>query len=429
MFFSVKRKRGCVKIVKNKRLTELSMIQDLKAPEKVILPMNMHIGKPARVIVTIGESVKIGTLIGAKDGAISANIHSSVSGTVEKIEQRVIGNIKTTVVVIRNDFKDTYEIPQSEPEDVVSALKDNGIVGMGGAGFPTDVKFFLKEQQYVETLIINAVECEPFVTADRRIILEYTKAIIEGITLFQEMLSIKQCVIAIGQSSTEAIAHLQSKIENHCIDLKIVPSKYPQGAEKLVIKTVTGKELPKGKLPIDLNVVIINVSTLLGSFYAFKENLPLTERIITVSGHSIKHPQNLRVRIGTPIDHVIEGCGGFIESPAKLINGGPMMGKMIQNLNEPVTKTTSLVLALTSAEVNSGRTQNCIRCSECINTCPVNLQPISISHAYRSGNVSEMKRLGVLNCIDCGACSYICPSKIDILDDIRAAKQKVLEEL
>ncbi|WP_086314995.1 electron transport complex protein RnfC [Enterococcus sp. 7F3_DIV0205] len=427
MFFRMKGKLGGVMVQKNKWLTKLESITELSAPKQIILPMNMHIGKPAKIVVSIGQEVKIGTLIGAKDGLISANIHSSVSGTVEKIEQRIIGVNEVSVVVIKNDFKDTYEIPQSRNENIVDLIKNNGIVGMGGAGFPTDVKFLFKEQQQMETLIINAVECEPFVTADRRIIIEQLNDFIEGISLLQEMLSIKQCVIAIESSSEEAILKLNAKIDNDRIKLKILPNHYPQGAEKIVIKAVLGTELPVGKLPIDLNVGIMNVSTVLATFHALKENRPLIDRVVTVSGTPIKTPQNLRVRIGTPIEHVIEACGGFIESPMKLINGGPMMGKVIQNLDEPVTKTTSLILALTREEAEIPEEQNCIRCSECVNACPVNLQPISISNAYRAGDIEETKRLGVLNCIDCGACSYICPSKIDILGDIRAAKQKVLE--
>ncbi|MBO0441213.1 electron transport complex subunit RsxC [Candidatus Enterococcus ikei] len=427
MFFRIKRKLGGVRIAKNKWLTKLETITELSSPKQIILPMNMHIGKPAKIVVSIGQQVKIGTMIGAKDGLISANIHSSISGTVEKIEQRIIGTAEVSVVIIKNDFKDTYEIPQINNENLVETIKNNGIVGMGGAGFPTDVKFLLKEHQQMETLIVNAVECEPFVTADRRIIIEQMNDFIEGINMLQEMLSIKQCVIAIESSSEEAVQKLEAKIDNNRIKLKILPNHYPQGAEKIVIKAVLGKELPAGKLPIDLNVGIINVSTVLATFHALKENRPLIDRVVTVSGTPIKHPKNLRVRIGTPVEHVIEACGGFIESPMKLINGGPMMGKVIQNLDEPVTKTTSLILALTKEEAKIPEEQNCIRCSECVNACPVNLQPISISNAYRAGDIEETKRLGVLNCIDCGACSYICPSKIDILSDIRAAKQKVLE--
>ncbi|MEI5994117.1 electron transport complex subunit RsxC [Candidatus Enterococcus mansonii] len=427
MLFKIKRKLGGVYVPKNKWLTKLEGIKDIEAPKFIVLPMNMHIGKPAKIVVSVGQKVKIGTLIGEKDGLISANIHSSISGTVEKIEQRVISNREVPVVVIKNDFEDTYELFQPIGENLVEIIKSNGIVGMGGAGFPTDVKFLLKEHQAIDTLIINAVECEPFVTADRRIILESMNEFINGIKLLQETLSIKQCVIAIESSSEEAVHKLKEKIDNHRIKLAILPNYYPQGAEKIVIKAVLGKELPLGKLPIDLNTAIMNVSTLFAAAQALKENRPLIDRIVTVSGTPIKHPQNIRVKIGTPIEHVIEACGGFVESPMKLINGGPMMGKLIQNLDEPVTKTTSLILALTKEEANVPEEENCIRCSECVNACPVNLQPISISNAYRSGNIEETKRLGVLNCIDCGACSYICPSKIDILGDIRAAKQKVLE--
>lgn len=426
MILNIKRKLGGVMVQKNKWSTKLETIKVLQAPKQIILPMNMHIGKPAKIVVSIGQKVKIGTLIGEKDGLISANIHSSVSGTVEKIEERTIGNSEVSVVIIKNDFQDTYEVPRLISENIVETIKNNGIVGMGGAGFPTDVKFLLKEHQQIETLIINAAECEPFVTADRRIIIEELNEFIEGIRLIQTSCSIKQYVVAIERSSEEAIQKLKEKIDEKHIKLAILPNHYPQGGEKIVIKAVLGRELPVGKLPIDLNAGIMNVSTVLATLHALKENRPLIDRVVTVSGTPIKHSQNLRVRIGTPIEHVIEACGGFIESPMKMINGGPMMGKVIQSLDEPVTKTTSLILGLTREEAKIPEEQNCIRCSECINACPVNLQPISISNAYRARDIEETKRLGVLNCIDCGACSYICPSKIDILGDIRAAKQKVL---
>lgn len=426
MSFYIKRKLGGIYMPKNKRLTRSKKIKSVVKPKRIILPLNMHIGKPAQLAVSVGQRVKIGTLVGTKDGLISANIHSSVSGHVEVIEERVIGDRQTTVVVIKNDFKEDHEqAPFSN--DVVESIRNSGIVGMGGAGFPTDVKFLIKENQKIKTLIINAAECEPFVTADTRIIIAHLNELIRGIKRLQKLLKIRHCVIAVEESSEEVVQMLQEKVDNRRIFLKILPSFYPQGAEKVIIKSVLGKEIPAGKLPIDLNTVIINVSTLLAVTRALKKNQPLYERVVTVSGTPIKEPHNLRVRIGTPIEDLIEACGGFVETPMKVLNGGPMMGKLVQTLGEPITKTTSLILALNQKEALVSKEQNCIRCSECVNACPVSLQPVSISNAYRSNNLEELRRLGVLNCIDCGACSYICPSKINLLEDIRAAKLELIK--
>lgn len=421
MYFN--NKLGGVHLVKNKKWTENKKIKQLKPPKYIILPMNMHIGAEAQVVVSIGEKVKIGTLIGKKMDFISANIHSSVSGEVTKIEKKQLGNNETTVVVIKNNFKDTTVYDNLCGDSLAQLVESAGIVGMGGAGFPTNVKLALKKNQKIKTLIINAAECEPNVTADRRLIIENTTEFIKGIQKIQKKMHVKKCVIAIEESSHRTIACLKRKVAStRGIQLHILPNHYPQGAEKIVIKAVTDRELPAGKLPIDLSILLLNVSTVFAISQVIHKNKPVIERVVTVSGSPLKSPANFNVRIGTPIEHLIDACGGFKVIPGKLLNGGPMMGKLIYSLDEPVTKTTSLILALHPKESKIEKASNCIRCTSCINVCPINLQPLLIHNAYQKSDIETLKSLGVENCIDCGACTYICPSKINLVQDIRAAK-------
>lgn len=422
-----------ITVKKNKKHTENKAIEQATIPRKMMFPMNMHIGKPAEVIVSIGDQVQIGTLIGRKSGMISSNIHSSVSGKVISVEEREISGKYVNTVVIENDFKDTWYLNSGliecrSSEQLIEKVRVSGIVGLGGATFPTDVKLMTSKNKTFNHLIINGAECEPFVTADRRIIIEKSEELIRGITLIYSFLEIEEVYIAIEKNSNIAKEVLNEKLLNYPkIKLKELPDSYPQGAEKTLTKSVLGKEIPAGKLPIDIETLIINISTVFAIYQSVFNNRQLIERVVTVSGSPIKEPKNLLVRIGTSVQSIIEDCGNFIEPVGKLINGGPMMGKIISNLNEPVTKGTSLILALNQEESQVSVATNCIKCSQCITVCPINLQPILISQAYENKNFKEAEDLGALNCIDCGACSFICPSKIDILGNIKAAKSEILK--
>lgn len=424
MFFKfIKKNKGAI-ISKEKRYTENIVIEDMKAPAFIVLPMNMHIGKEAEIVAKEGQLVKIGTLIGKKSAFISANIHSSISGKVIKIEKRTIYGNETNCVIIQNDYKEDVELIKETENQLMLATANAGIVGMGGAGFPTEVKLIQEEHTPIKHLIVNAAECEPYGTADRRIIIEETRKLIAGIQLLKKHFGEVETSIAIESSSTEAVRILSSISKD--LSVVLLPESYPQGAEKVIIESVMGEQVPAGKLPKDVGAVVINISTVYAIYQAMIEKKCLTERIVTVTGSPISEPKNIRVKIGTTIEHVIDNCGGFSQSPEKLINGGPMMGKLVRNLNEPVTKTTSLILALSAKELNTGDEQNCIRCSSCITTCPVNLQPVLISQAFRENNLALAEKLGALQCIDCGGCSYVCPSKIHLLADIKQAKKEIM---
>lgn len=431
--FKKTKKTSGVHVPKNKLLTEDKAIEYATVPKTLYFPMDMHIGKPADIVVMIGDKVKIGTLIGRKSGMISANIHSSISGRVRSIETRKILGKMSTVVVIDNDFKDQWILTDNgiecnSREQFLEKIKATGIVGLGGATFPTDVKLNAPDNKEFKHLIINVAECEPFATADRRLILEHLNEIINSIEIIASFLKIDEIYIAVEKNSSTAIDSLEKKILHYPkIKLTELPNNYPQGAEKTLTKSVLGKEIPAGKLPIDIGTLIINAATVYSIYQAVFKNQPLIERIVTVSGSPVNQQKNLLVRIGTPIQSIIEDCGNFSDPVGKLLNGGPMMGRIIDNLNEPITKGTSLILALSQQEAQVSKETNCIKCSQCINICPINLQPILISQAYQKGNLNEAENLGALNCIDCGACSFICPSRIDILGNIKAVKNEIMQ--
>ncbi|MGM0308559.1 electron transport complex protein RnfC [Enterococcus sp. AZ045] len=416
----VKKRLNGVYLDKNKH-TAQQAIEKLTPPKKIILPMSMHLGKPAKVVVEVGDKVAIGTLIGEKDGPISANVHSSVAGVVKKIENRMVNHRSTEVVIIENDFSDRMELLHTKNKVLHNIVANAGIVGMGGAGFPTDLKLLPKEKQKIHTLIINAAECEPSITSDRRLLIEDTEQMI------LDTYQIPKARIAIEKSSVQVIEHLHKHLIDPRIQLHILGNLYPQGAEKLVIKHVLSQEIPKSKLPFDVGVITLNVATIHSILSAALKQVASFERVVTVSGTPIKEGKNLRVRIGTPVEELIDACGGFVSSPLKVLNGGPMMGKLIQSLDEPVTKTTNLILALSAAEAMIPKEQKCIKCSECVNACPIGLHPILISQAYRHQDLQTAEQLGALNCLECGACSFICPSKINLLKDIRAVKNQIME--
>ena len=333
----------------------------------------------------------------------------------------MVNHRSTEVVIIENDFSDRMELLHTKNKVLHNIVANAGIVGMGGAGFPTDLKLLPKEEQKIHTLIINAAECEPSITSDRRLLIEDTEQMI------LDTYQIPKARIAIEKSSVQVIEHLHKHLIDPRIQLHILGNLYPQGAEKLVIKHVLSQEIPKGKLPFDVGVITLNVATIHSIFSAALKQVASFERVVTVSGTPIKEVKNLRVRIGTPVEELIDACGGFVSSPLKVLNGGPMMGKLIQSLDEPVTKTTNLILALSAAEAMIPKEQKCIKCSECVNACPIGLHPILISQAYRHQDLQTAEQLGALNCLECGACSFICPSKINLLKDIRAVKNQIME--
>nr|WP_231631576.1 electron transport complex subunit RsxC [Halolactibacillus sp. JCM 19043] len=406
----------------------------MEAPlsEKMIYPMNMHIGKPAEPIVEVGDDVKMGQLIAEKQGFVSANIYSSVSGTVESIEEKPSMHGPHLAIVIKNDFKDTPAPALTSTQedltsqDKLSLIERAGIVGMGGATFPTHVKLSPPKGKAIDTLIINGAECETYSTADHRLMIESAEEIVAGIKELLTLFPIKQTYIAIESNVHDSVCALKQAIgDDERIQIKELETIYPQGAEKRLIKTLVNREVPSGGLPLDVHTIVANVSTVRAAHLAIQKGLPLMDRVTTVTGEPIKDPQNFRVRIGTPIQVLIDACGGFVEKTGKMLHGGPMMGKPITSGQVPITKGTSVISFLPKEEVKVDERTPCIKCAECLNVCPVNLQPILISNAYEQGDIDEAERLGAMDCIDCGNCSYICPANIPLLDNIRQAKTEI----
>lgn len=428
----LKYKRGGAYTEERKSRTEKKSIIDAPLSETMIYPMNMHIGKPADPIVEVGDNVKMGQLIAQKRGFVSSNIFSSVSGTVEAIKEMPTMHGPHLAIVIKNDFKD-IKAPTLEKtheslstEDKLTRIEQAGIVGMGGATFPTHVKLSPPKGKSIDTLIINGAECETYSTADHRLMIESAEEIVSGIKELLTLFPIKQTYIAIETNVHDSVAALKQAIGNDKrIQIKELETIYPQGAEKRLIKTLLNREVPSGGLPLDVHTIVANVSTVRAVYLAIQKGLPLMDRVTTVTGEPIKDPQNFRVRIGTPVQVLIDACGGFVEKTGKMLHGGPMMGKPITSGQVPITKGTSVISFLPKEEVKVDERTPCIKCAECLNVCPVNLQPILISNAYEQGDIDEAERLGAMDCIDCGNCSYICPANIPLLDNIRQAKTEI----
>ncbi|WP_017471581.1 electron transport complex subunit RsxC [Amphibacillus jilinensis] len=432
MLLQLMKKREGAYTVERKRRTEHKPTEEASVPEYLIYPLSMHIGAPAKPVVEKGDYVKIGTLIAEKEGFISANVYASISGQVKEISDQPTMNGKGPCIVIKNDYQDVYEAPLlSEGEELTvdqkkSLIEQAGVVGMGGATFPTSVKLSPPPEKSIDTLIINGAECEPYSTSDHRLMVEYAEQLIEGIRVLHEVLPVTKTYIAIESNTHESVAVMKAAIEDvDHIEIKELETIYPQGSEKSLIKNLTGREVPPGGLPADVHTLVTNVATTFAIYEAVRLGRPLTKRITTITGEPIKEPKNLWVRIGTPIQHLIEECQGFQSKTGKMIHGGPMMGKPLTSGQVPITKGSSVITFLEKEEAVRSERTPCIQCAECLHVCPVSLQPILISNAYENGDIDQAEKLGAMDCIDCGNCSYICPSKIPLLDNIRSAKSEI----
>lgn len=418
----------------SKGASATKQIERMPAPETVSISLAQHIGKPAIPTVNVGDVVAAGQLIASADGFVSANIYASVSGTVTSVsEMRATPMGKCAHIVIANDGK--YESVNLEPisdptkENIIERIKLAGIVGMGGAGFPTHVKVSPKDK--VDTLIINAAECEPYITCDHRIMLEYTAQFVEGARLLMKALDLDKVYIGVETNKQDAIDALNAYVaEKSLNDVVVIPlkPKYPQGAEKQLIYAVTKRKVPVGGLPSAVGCVVDNVHTALATYFAVFEGKPLYERIMTVTGDGIKEPKNLLVSNGTLYDKVLEFCGGFsTDNVAKLISGGPMMGISVMNGECATTKTTSCLLALTPHGANLTEPTECINCSKCASVCPMNLMPMFIDSALANADIDTTIKYGVLSCIECGSCAFICPASRPLVQTMKLAKKKIKE--
>lgn len=401
----------------------------MSTPKTVTIPTVMHIGAPANVIVKVGDHVDIGTLIAEQNGFVSSPVFSSVSGTVAAIEDILLSNgNKAPAVKIETDglstVAETVKAPVVESkEDLLNAIKNSGIVGLGGAGFPTYVKFSVKESQKISNLIINGAECEPYITSDSVTMVQSADDIAYAIEILDKYFNFEKVVIGIEKNKPDAINNMKAiAAENEKITVDVLLTLYPQGAEKVLVYHTTGKQIGDGKLPIDVDCVVCNVTTIAAIGKYLKTGMPLVEKCVTVDG-SVNEPQNVIVPIGTAIGEVFEFCGGFKEEPKKVIFGGPMMGITAPNLNTPVIKNTNAIVALAEKDAKVPNPSACIRCGACANHCPFGINPTIIAKALKAGDIDTLKECGTTLCMECGCCSFVCPAKRPIVQNNRLAKQ------
>lgn len=412
-------------------------IEELELPAVVNIPVAQHIGAPSVPVVAKGDKVKAGTLIAKSSGFVSANIHSSVSGTVSKIDAipdsfgyprqgiiiQVEGDewepeIDRSTDLVRN-------ISLSGPE-IVQKIQDAGVVGMGGATFPSHVKLVPPKGMTAEYLLINGVECEPYLTSDHRLMLEKTDEILVGTSLLMKALGVEKAIVGIENNKPDAINRMRDRVTGFSgISVQPLKVKYPQGGEKQLIKAATGREVPSGALPISVGCVVSNVGTAFAVYEAVQKNKPLIERVVTITGKSLLQPSNLKARIGTPLSALVARAGGLPDDTGKVVSGGPMMGKAIASLDVPVTKGTSGVLILPGNEAKRGERKACIRCSRCTNVCPMGLEPYLLMTVSEKGILDRAEEERIMDCIECGSCSYTCPSDRPLLDFIRFGKSRV----
>jgi H+/Na+-translocating ferredoxin:NAD+ oxidoreductase subunit C len=413
-------------------------IEKLPIPKQAFIPVSQHLGAPANVLVKKGDQIKTGQIIAKGEAFISANIHSSVTGTVFKVDNVIDTSGYRRLAVIINveeeevweDGIDTTDTLVKEcnlsAKEITEKLKANGIVGLGGATFPSHVKLMVPEGKTAEYLIINAVECEPYLTADHQLMLEKAEEMMIGVTILMKGLNAKKALIGIENNKPDAIEHLSKIAQNYPdIEVHALKVQYPQGAEKQLVKALLNREVPSGKLPIEVGCVVNNVGTAYAVYEAVQKNKPLIERIVTVTGKSVKEPCNLLVRVGTPVTQLIEKAGGLPEDTGKVINGGPMMGKALNSLDVPVVKGTSGILIMNKKEASRAKMHNCIRCAKCVGVCPMGLEPCQISNLSEFQEWEDAEKNNIMDCIECGSCAYICPAGRPLLDNLRVGKAQV----
>lgn len=426
--------KGGVHPYEGKELSKASAVQKLLPEGDVVIPLSQHIGAPAKACIAVGDRVLVGQKIGEAVGFISANIHSSVSGTVKKIEPHLVaaGNMVECVVIENDGLYEEYlwDIKNYEDmtkEEKIAAIKEAGIVGMGGAGFPTNVKLSPKNPESIEYVIINGAECEPYLTSDYRRMFDNPEILIEGLKMILSLFDNAKGIIAVEDNKLDAVIKLKklTKKEDN-IDIKAVYTKYPQGGERALIYAITGRQVNSSMLPADAGCVVNNVDTVFAIHNALKNHKPLTSRIVTVSGNDIEKPGNFLVPFGTNMRQVINAAGGFKEEPEKVISGGPMMGIAVFSTDYPVTKGTSALLAFTKDEVSANEPSACINCGKCLSVCPGRVMPSRLADYAENGDVDSFLANYGMECCECGCCSYICPAKRNLTHSIKSMRKDIL---
>ncbi len=430
---AVSKGRGGVYVAHNKLTAEKETVR-ITPPEIVTLPMSQHIGAPCTPTVKKGDKVYVGQLIGDSDKYVSAPIHASVSGTVTAVQDVKLANGKMApAVTIESDGEmklfDGLEPPVvTDKASLITAVRNSGLVGLGGAGFPSHVKLNTPPEKEIDTLIINAAECEPYITVDYRECIENSENIMNGVYLLQEILGFKKVIIAVEDNKPKAIKILKEIADSdldhgNIVRLMTLKSRYPQGAEKMMVLSATGRKVPIGALPADVGCIVMNVASVAFISRYIKTGKPLTSRSVTVSGNCIKTPQNVRVPVGMELQQIIDFCGGFTEEPYKVLSGGPMMGAAVVNTQVPLLKSNNAILAFAKSGARIKPERECIRCGKCHEACPMSLIPTQIEKYANIGDAEALSKLGTSVCMECGSCAYSCPAGKPLVQHMRLAKE------
>ncbi len=434
---AVKKVRGGVKVAHHKNTAELEVVR-MPEPKQVILPMQQHIGAPCTPTVKVGDTVSVGQVIGDSEGFVSTPIHASVSGKVTAIGNvKLPGGAMAQGVTIESDGEmrlyEGIEPPHVETKaEFLKAVRASGLVGLGGAGFPTHVKLNIPADKHIDTLVVNAAECEPYITVDYRECIENSWDIYSGIRTIMEFLEIPNVIIAVEDNKPEAFKILEQIVDGDssvggAIKIMQLESRYPQGAEKMMVQSATGRQVPPGKLPADVGCVVMNVASVAFISRYLKTGKPLVSRSLTVDGLAIAEPKNIRVPVGTSISDIVDFCGGFKEEPVKIITGGPMMGTAITNLDHPLSKSNNALLAFSKEDAKIFTETDCIRCGRCASACPMSLVPTRIVRNTKAKDAEALLKDGVMVCMECGSCAYSCPAKKPLVQHMRLAKAVIRE--
>ena len=413
----------------NKEMSTQDPVLQTITPKLVVIPMQQHIGAPCAPLVQVGDSVKRGQKIGDAEG-LCVPVHASVSGKVVAIERRPHPTAGSALaVVIENNFQDTAvtnPLPATEDE-ILGAIREAGIVGMGGAAFPGNVKA-LSAMGNVDTLIANGCECEPYITADDTLLRTNPEQVLEGMMILAKILLPERIVLAVEDNKAQAIEKLKALEEKYPkIHIKVLPTLYPQGAEKQLCQSVTGREVQPGKLPVSVGCAVFNVSTFAAIYRAVKLGMPLTSRIVTVSGEAISKPQNFIGPMGTPFEVLVKAAGGLNDKTERVISGGPMMGFAQSNLEAPVVKATNSILCLMKDKNGAAENPVCLRCGKCVEACPMRLQPLYLYRYVKAERLDQLDKLNLMDCMECGSCAFTCPGKLPLVEKFRLGKKMLRE--